>query len=101
MNLKEKDLLGKKYPAGEKNNTVITSVYIGQLKKQNVLYSFRLSLTIARRPGSFSFELNYLSQAVGAMKEMTCSTLSLLFGKVVFNSVGIMQVPKKYQQKTV
>ena len=103
MNLKEKDLLGKKYPAGEKNNTVITSVYIGQLKKQNVLYSFRLSLTIAAlwRSGSFSFVLNYLSQAVGAMKEMTCSTLSLLFGKVVFNSVGIMQVPKKYQQKTV
>ena len=47
MNLKEKDLLGKTYPASEKNNTVITSVYIGQLKKQNILYSFRLSLTIA------------------------------------------------------
>lgn len=60
MNLKEKDLLGKTYPASEKNNTVITSVYIGQLKKQNILYSFRLSLTIAAfwRLENFSFELN-------------------------------------------
>lgn len=47
MNLKEMDLWVKKYPTGKRNNTVITSVYIGQLKKQNILYSLRLSLTIA------------------------------------------------------
>ena len=29
------------------------------------------------------------------MKEMTCSTLSLLFGKVVVNSIRIMQTPKE------
>ena len=47
MNLKETDLWVEKYPTGERNNTVITSVYTGQLKKQNILYSLRLSLTIA------------------------------------------------------
>lgn len=47
MNLKETDLWVEKYPTSERNNTVIISVYTGQLKKKNILYSLRLSLTIA------------------------------------------------------
>lgn len=33
MNLKEMDLLVKKYPTGKRNNTVTTCVHVSQLKK--------------------------------------------------------------------
>lgn len=44
-----------------------------------------------------SFIWTKRSQAVGTMKEMICSTVSMPLGKVGFNPLGISQVPEEVE----